>query len=214
MSRNVLALIAILALTSAASAEITDVCVERIYDGLLLEYWPPTQVFSYDLKVEIAGDDAWTVAGGSAVGDPWITYNDGVFYQHPIFDFNPPDPVLFAPYPDLVYDSFYTTHLGWPNTEHQGVSPGFAFGPADTDHALVADWFCVPDGSDYPGDYTIARFTVIPDDPTALTYAHIDMLVGSQETVPPIPFEAYVPIPEAGSLALLAFGGLALLRRR
>jgi hypothetical protein len=159
----------------AAHADISAY-VEPVYEGFLTEY-PDTYVFCYDLMVEITGEDAWVVAGGPTVTEPWIHLYGGVFFQHPM---GVPDPRLFWRYPDLRYTSFYTTHLGWPNTAELGVMPGFAFGPADTPTTLNADWFWTPDGNDYPGDFTIARFTVIPDDPNVWC-AEIDMQIGSRE---------------------------------
>ena len=213
MSMKLFVAIPILALSALANAEISAY-VEPVYEGFLTEY-PTTYVFSYDLKVSITEGDAWTVAGGPDIGEPWIRLYGGVFFQHPMGSAGSPDPYLFWWYPDLRYDTFYTTHLAWPNTDDMGGTPGFAVGPIDNPTNLIADWFWTPDGNDYPGDFTIARFTVIapPDADPATTYAHIDMLVGSREGGL-IPFQATVGIPEPGSLALLALGGLALLRRR
>ena len=197
---------ALVAVTSVASAGITA-SVVPYSEGVLSD--GVTAYSSWDLQVTVTGDDAWTVAGGPAVGVPWVNLTGGTFYQDAMNDTNPPNPAFFVYFPDSEYTSFYTTHLGYPNTADVGLSPGFAFGPADTPTALNADWFWTPDGNFYPGTFTIARLTVLPTDDNWL--GTIDMLVGSLDVAP---FQFTAVIPEPASLALLALGGLALIRRR
>jgi hypothetical protein len=205
---------AVVAVASLASAGITA-SVADYYEGPLPS--AGTYVYSFDLQVTVTGNDAWTVAGGPVVGVPWITATNATFYQDPMNDTNPPNPAFFVMVPDSQYTSFYTTHLGYPSplapAGQPGVSPGFAFGPADTPTALNADWFWTPDGNYYPGTFTIARFTAIIDDGYDQATLDIDMLVGSL-AVAPFSFEWTRVIPEPASLTLLALGGLALIRRR
>ena len=74
---------------------------------------------------------------------------------------------------------------------------------------MTADWFWTPDGNFYPGTFTIARFTIMNPQPGWL--ACIDMQVGRINVQP---FSYQTCVPEPASLALLALGGLALIRRR
>jgi hypothetical protein len=214
MRKTVAVVALILVVAAPAVAEISAVHLELVYEGFLTEY-PDTYVFSYDLMVEITGEDAWTAAGGLVLGAPWAWLDGGVFFQHPYVPGPPgpppiqPDPDLFWLYPDLRYDTFYTTHLGWPNTEDQGVEPGFAYGPADTETELIAGWFWTPDGNFYPGDFTIARLTVIPDGEGWWLEGAVQ--VCSIES-PLEPF--YFGVAEPGSVVLLALAGAVLLRRR
>jgi hypothetical protein len=199
-----------LTVAAAAQAEITDIYLEQVFAGTIGDdLTPDTDVVVFDLKVEITGDDAWTAAGGTAVGVPWATLTGGSFFQHGAGSDGPPNPVFFPVYSALEYDSFYTTHLGWPNVASQGVAPGFAFGPQDTATQLNADWFWTPDGNFYPGTHTIARATVAPGGKGWELCVAVQ--VGSIES--PLQLYEYC-IPEPGSLALLALGGLALIRRR
>jgi hypothetical protein len=168
-----------LALVGVARADISAY-LEPVYEGFLTEY-PETYVISYDLKVSVPEGDAWTVAGGVELGEPWIYLYGGVFFQHPMGSACPPDPALFWQSPDLRYDCFYTAHSGWPNTEDQGNCPGLAE-YLDAPTELIAAWWLTPDGNDYSGDVTIARFTVIPDAPEWCMEVHV--LVGSRETAP------------------------------
>jgi hypothetical protein len=212
MSTKLFAVTSILAVVALARANVSAY-VAPYYEGYLSDGM--TYVYSHDLRVIVPTADAWTVAGGPEVGEPWIRLYGGVFYQAEGGGYTQPDPEILPEHPNVEYDSFYTTPLGWPNVADQGVTPGFAFGPADTPNALVADWFWTPDGYDHPGDFVIARFTVIapPEADPATTYVDIDMLLGSRDSAV-IPFQTTVGIPEPGSLVLLALGGLALLRRR
>jgi hypothetical protein len=215
MSKKLFALTSMFAVALVANAAITNVEMVPVFQGVIADsLTPETWVDVHDLVVTIEGDDAWAVAGGAAVGVPWATCDAyGLFFQHVAGSTTQPNPLLFPVYPALEYDSFYTTHLGWPNTPEQGVGPGFAFGPGDTETWLRADWFWTPDGEYYPGTFTIARATIAPDDPENW-WVDIAVQVGSLETFPPILFETTYGVPEPASLALLALGGLALLRRR
>ncbi len=194
------------AVVSAANADIS-LHVESRYEGFLSD--ETTYVYSYDLMVEVTGDDRWQTAGGLHVGVPWITLEGGSFYQHPLCDTNPANPDLFAEFPDSEYTSFYTTPASYPDIAEMGDSPSFAYGPADTPEALCADWFRTPEPPPYqPGDFTIARFSIVPDN--GEWSAVIDMQAGSLEGM--VPF--YYAMPEPGSLSLLALGALVSLRRR
>jgi hypothetical protein len=188
MLKRLLVTASILAAPVAARPDISP-HVELVYEGFLTEY-PTTYIFCYDLMVEITGEDAFTVFGGPVVGEPWIRLYGGVFFQHPVGSDGPPDPDDFPQFPDLQYDTFYTSPFCWPNVEDPSwdcFKVGFAYAPISEPTRLIADWFLVPDGNDYAGDFTIARFTVIPDDPEWWC-AEIDVLVGSREVVPPIQF--------------------------
>lgn len=149
-----------------------------------------TVVWVLDLQVTVTGDDAWVFAGGPTVGIPWITLRHGTFFQATVNDGNPPYPWLFQipAFADSQWTSFFTTHLGYPNTPDQGVSASFMAGPIDNPRALIAEWFCAPDGNNYAGTFTIARFAIIPDPPPNEDMRFfMDMQIGGRET-PPIRF--------------------------
>lgn len=212
MSKQLLSVTAFMLFAIAgANAELHSVDVIPVHEGYLSG--GPTYVYSYDLHVTITGADAWSDAGGLTQGDPWITLTGGTFYQNVMNDSNPPDTTIIEFYPESNWTSFYTTHLGYPNTAATGVSPGFTFGPNDQPTELIADWYWPDDGLNYAGTFTIARFTIIEDVPGVPAVAHINMQVGSRASGT-IPFETTIYTPEPAGLALLAFGGLILLRRR
>ncbi len=183
MSEKLLVLTSLIAVATGASAGISA-GVFPYSSGTLST---GEAYVSFELQVTVTGDDAWTVAGGPQVGEPWIIVTGGTFYHDPVNDTNPPNPAFFEYFPDSEFTSFYTTHLGYPNIEgtSPGVSPGFASGPADTPTALNADWYWTPNGNDYPGTFTIARITIIPDGPNYCV--DLDMLIGSID-VPPFRF--------------------------
>ena len=209
MMRKLLAVTSVLVLATVASADITG----SVLGPSVTVLGTGDTAYTWDLQVTVTGADAWTVAGGPAVGTPWINVAGGTFFQSSANDADPPDPDFFAYVPDSEFTSFYTTHLGYPNSADQGVGPGFASGPDDTATTLNADWFWTPDDNDYPGTYTIARFSIIEDTPGVVATGTIDMQIGSRE-LGVFPYQAVVYTPEPGSLVLLALGGLALIRRR
>jgi hypothetical protein len=187
MFKKLVVAASILAGGALANAAITHIQMVPVYQGIISDdLTPETWVDVHDLVVTIEGDDAWAVAGGPQVGVAWATVVGGRFFQHAAGGSTQPNPLFFTVYPALEYDSFYTTHLGWPNTPDQGVAPGFAYGPVEDNLPtceLNADWFWTPDGNDYPGEFTIARFTVVPCNPQCWG-VFVAVQVGSLETAP------------------------------
>jgi hypothetical protein len=187
MLKKLVVAASILAGGALANAAITHIQMVPVYQGIISDdLTPETWVDVHDLVVTIEGDDAWTVAGGAQVGLAWMTVCGGAFFQHAAGSTTQPNPLFFWVYPALEYDSFYTTHLGWPNTDDLGVAPGFAYGPEEDNlpsTRLNADWFWTPDGNYYPGTYTIARVTIAPDDPEYWA-AEVAVQVGSLDTAP------------------------------
>jgi len=184
---SILAAMCVLGGGAAAAADITaDVIVYAA--GSLPESGDP--FITYRVRVTVPWGDVWTLASGPTVEEPWAAIEGATFYQHPANDGNPPSPPLFAEYPDSLFTSFYTTHRGYPQTADVGVAPGFAYGPADTTNTLVAVWFCIPDGNDYPGTHVIAQFTVLPVSPEWSGF--IDMEIFSRESTSGTMFETTI----------------------
>ena len=201
----------VLAFAAAAHASIiADVLT--IYES---EPIPDTEFIAcvYDIVITVE-DDNFTAAGGTSLGEAWavITDGPGTFYNH----VDPSDPrwpwPMYAPVPDVVFDTFVTTPDGWPNTDSMGTAPGYAGIIDISDTYIVCDWFMTGlQAAD--GTFVIARMTVLcGDTPSTL---EIDLLYGGldpglynlQRTI-------IVPTPEPGTAALLILGALAALRRR
>jgi hypothetical protein len=98
---------------------------------------------TFDLQVEITEGDDWE-------STTVMAEIDGSFYQHPMFDGDVPQPMLWGAFPSLAYDSFFSAR--------DFCTPGFTQAPSITDSVMEASWFDSVNTGD--GTYTIARFTV------------------------------------------------------
>ena len=155
--------------------------------------------YTYDLVV---------VIGGEHDGDPWaatwaIAETDGTFFEHGEGGDGAPEPALFAAYPALAYDSFWTTPVLYPNTDVAG-SPQFAQSPVKEPHYREAVWFDLLEHDG--GAYTVARYTV-KDSPLLHVYGSTLLRYHN-----PLWFFD-LTIPEPGTLSLLALG-CGVMRRR
>lgn len=151
------------------------------------------------------GPDDWTTTGLTA------SVTGATFYQDAMNDTNPPNSGFFGLVPDSEYTSYYTTPADYPNTAFTGTAIGFALGPNDTPTSLRADYFDTIDSGN--GLFYIVSITVIPDGPD--WSGRVDIEYSAANTGGELfPYGFDIPIPEPGSLALLALGGLALIRRR
>ena len=84
------------------------------------------------------------------------------FWEHPASADTAQNPLFFAAYGLLAYDSFYTTPEDWPNDPS-------AFGNTtivtiDSQPTVrFAEWYVTPDMPADGGTYTVARFNLIID---------------------------------------------------
>lgn len=216
MLKKFLASVAVLAMVAGASAAgvvslvpvdnsdaagFTDVAVP-------VAPWVAAGYLTYDLKIDTQGQK-WTTAYNLA------TLTNGTFFNHPnagsaeMF----PNPANFAFFGLTQYDSFYTGMNAYPALAGDLTgAPAAAPGSPIQNGASVREmeWYDNP-SLDNIGVFTIARFTFLATEPWTL---HVVGTTTTVEDAAAAPYDITVGIPEPTSLALLALGGLALLRRR
>ena len=136
----------------------------------------------------------------------------GSLYQHFAGSNVEPSPLFFPGFPELEFDTYLTVPAGNPDV------PGFG-GVTQCDTAGIgASWFdSVDDG---PGSHVVARITLSQDAqglltaPAGVTGTNYDV----DTTGVGVDYEFDIIdghiVPEPATLALLAFGGLAVLIRK
>ena len=209
MLKKLIATAAVLTVVAAASATITawhDPAGEPSYTGTLTT-GDAYEVYRIYAEVTttpgMTEDDDWTTSGLD------IALTGATFFQESVFGGNPPNPALFPSFPDVEWDTYYTSPADYPNTTYDGAIVGIAFSD-DTATALNTDWFDTHETGN--GVFVLASMTVIADAPGPWEGTGL-MQYAAADTGGTL-FDLPIFIPEPASLALVALGGLALIRRR
>jgi len=160
----------------------------------------------------LSGRD-WTATGIEA-----ILHGPVRFHQDAANDTDPPNPMFFTipGFWDSEYTSYFTSPGDYPNGPHVGGVVSFAL-REETPTRIRADFFDTIDTGN--GRFDLVQLSIVPVDPNdpefwdfGNWYLELHLLYAAANTGGEL-FELHTLIPEPGSLALLALGAAALVRR-
>ncbi len=137
-----------------------------------------------------------------------LILTSGTLYQHSLpFDVEP-NPGFYPMFLDMEWDTYLTVPGGFPAPVGLAGDP-----PYMSDTSITASWFDEIDSG--PGVWRIAQVTLSSDAEGTISGWSTDCMVC---TALPESFQYVIVdgeiVPEPATTALLALGGLALIRRR
>ena len=213
MLGKLLVTMSVLALAVGASADISFgwAAVDNYVDpagtdlAVDIEAFNAAGYVTYDLVMDV-GAETWTTEYSLA------TLTDATFFNHPRGGITEmaPNPGMFAEYGVLPFDSFYTGMNDYPNAMAYGDASTAGIPFQNTPTVREMEYYDYPP-LDNTGEFVTARFTFLPSSDNWLlcVAGYVTTMEGGPD---PHPFS--MCIPEPGSLALLALGAAALIRRR